>query len=133
MTDEAQIELPSDGDKPEIKKKERTVKPTFGLVGSTEEGVYPFAVEIPEGWEWGKWAGLKKKDFTEDHFYMFYRAAELESKAAAIRSKAEEIKKLGGAKQRTKAKRLIKLREQFAALSEQLKQQGIDVDALMDA
>jgi len=116
--------------KPVKAKKEK--KPVFGLVDSADEGVYPFSSPIPEGYEFGKTQGLKKRDFAEEYIYLEHRALEAEAKAVALRAKAEESKKLGSSKQRGKAKRLLKLQEQFAALRESLEGQGIDVDALLD-
>jgi len=116
---------------PEQTKKERATKPEFGLVGSDDLEVYPFKVEIPEGYEFGKFASLKKRDFTEDYLFMLHRAAEYELKVVDLRAKAEEYKKLGNAKDRAKAKKLLKLREQFASLKETLAGQGIDVDSLL--
>jgi hypothetical protein len=44
---------------------------------------------------------------------------------------AEEAKKLGGMKEKGKAKRLLQLQKKFAELKEQLAGTGIDVDALL--
>ena len=130
------IDIPEDekpvAAKPKKEKKVKTKKPVFGLVDSTDEAVYPFSVEVPEGYEFGKFAALKKRDFKEEYIYTLHRAADYENRAVKMREEAEKIKSLGGSKARSKAKRLIKLREQFAALSEQLKASGIDVDALLD-
>ena len=117
--------------KPKKEKKKKASKPIFEGVDSTDEAVYPFSAEVPEGYVFGKFASLKKRDFKEEYIYTLYRAAEFEHRALKMREEAEKIRSLGGTKARSKAKRLIKLREQFAALSEQLKNSGIDVDALL--
>ncbi len=117
--------------KPVKEKKVKVKKPAFGNVDNTDETIYPFSEEVPEGYEFGKFAPLKKRDFKEEHIYTLHRAADFEHRALKMREEAEKIKALGGTKARSKAKRLIKLREQFTALSEQLKLSGIDVDVLL--
>jgi len=119
----------SDEQKPTAPKRE--AKPTFGLVGNPDNTVYPFGNEVPEGFVFGKFAGLKKVDFAQEWFYLEHKAAECDAKAAALRTKAEESKKLGNSAQRGKTKRLMKLKEQLAVLTEQLSGQGIDVEALL--
>ena len=119
-------------EKPERKKREVKVWPAFGLVGNNDEAVYPFKSEMPDGFEFGKFDKLKKKDFVEDYVYILHRAESFAYRAGLLREQSEEMKKLGSSKQRSKTKRLLKLREQFAALSAQLEEQGIDVDGLLD-
>jgi len=118
--------------KPKKEKKVREKKPVFENVDSTDESVYPFTEEMPEGYEIGKYQTLKKRDFKEEYMYSLHKAAVHEHAATKLREEAEKIKSLGGKKARSKAKRLIKLQQQFAALREQLEGQGVDVDSLLD-
>jgi len=115
------VEAPKPAKAKKTKKEKKSSKPVFPQVDNTDETIYPFSVEVPEGFEFGKFQGLKKRDFKEEHIYTLYRASEFEYRAAKLREEAEKIKSLGGSKARSKAKRLIKLREQFAALEEQLR------------
>ena len=116
-----------ESEKPARVKKE---KPVFELVGSEDANVYPFNCELPDGYVFGKFAVLKKQDFKEEYLYTLYRACKAEHDAVVLREKAKEIKSLGSSKQRAQAKKLIKMREQLAALQEQLIAQGIDIDSL---
>ena len=118
--------------KPKKEKKEKVKKPVFDLVDSTDEAVYPFSEEMPEGYVLGKFQSLKKRDFKEEYIYSLHKAACHEAIAVKLRDEAEKIKSLGGSKARSKAKRLIKLQQQFAALREQLEGQGVDVDSLLE-
>lgn len=117
-----------------------TMKPTptrpksrtdFGPVGSKNADVYPFKKAVPEGFDFRAHKSLKKRDFALDHLFYEYRAAEMDFKAAAFRKQAEEIKKLGSAKDRGRAKRLVKLQEKMAELRKQLEEQGINVNELL--
>lgn len=106
-------------------------KPEFGKVNDPNDKVYPFKEATPEGYEFGKFKPLKKRDFVEDWLYYEHRAQEMEAKAKAFHEQADESKKLGSGKQRAKAKRLVKLRTQIAELTQALKDQGIDVEQLL--
>lgn len=105
----------------------------FKLVGSKDENVYPFKDAVPEGFDFATNKPLKKRDFSADHLFYEYRAAEMDFKAAAFRKQAEEAKKLGSAKDRSRAKRLVKLQEKMAELKKQLTEQGVDVEDLLAA
>ena len=110
---------------------EQKGKPVFDQVDSADENVYPFKEAVPEGFDFGEFKPLKKRDFKEEYLFYEYRAAEAEIKAAKFKELAEESKKLGSGKQRQATRRLLKLREQIAALSEHLGAQGVDVEALL--
>ncbi len=113
---------------PEKSKKGKSV---FKLVGNKDEKIYPFTEALPEGFDFKICKSLKKKDFKEDHLYFEHRAAEFDAKAVAYREEAAEVKKLGSAKDRGKAKRLVKMQEKMSELKEQLTKQGIDVEKLL--
>lgn len=103
----------------------------FKLVGNKDTEVYPFKVSLPEDFDFKTNKSLKKRDFTADYLFYEYRALECDFKAAAFRIVAEEVKKLGSAKDRSSAKRLVKLQEKMAELKTQLTEQGVDVDELL--
>ena len=111
--------------------KSKKGKSAFKLVGNKDEKVYPFEVAVPEDFDFATCKSLKKKDFKEDYLYFEFRAEECDFRAAAFREEAAEVKKLGSAKDRGRAKRLIKMTEKMGELKKQLKNQGIDVDKLL--
>jgi len=74
---------------------------------------------------------LKSTDFVDESVFLEFRAGSLESLAAKMRARAEQLRKLGSVDDRARANKLLKMRESMAKLQEQLKSQGIDVDALM--
>lgn len=112
-------------------KPKRSKKKVFENVGSKDEKIYPFTEAIPEGFDFKLHKSLKKKDFKEDYLYFEHRAAECEIKAVAYRDEAAEVKKLGSAKARGSAKRLVKMQDKMSELKKQLSEQGIDVEALL--
>lgn len=118
--------------KPTPDKPKRGKKEVFKLVGNKDEKVYPFAVAVPEGFDFKTNKSLKKKDFKEDYLYFEHRAAECDFKAVAYREEAVEVKKLGSAKSRGSAKRLVKLQDKMAELKKQLTDQGVDVEKLLE-
>lgn len=122
-----------------------TVKPTpaksksskgrteFELVGNKDAELYPFKVAMPENFDFKIHKSLKKRDFTADHLFYEYRALEMEFKAKSFRAQAEEAKKLGSAKDRSSAKRLVRLADKMTELKTQLSKQGINVEELLAA
>lgn len=113
------------------KSKDKKGRTEFKLVGHKDEKVYPFQVAMPEGFDFKINKPLKKRDFTADHLFYEYRALEMEFKAVGFRAQAEEAKKLGSAKDRSSAKRLIKLQDKMGELKEQLTKQGVNVEELL--
>lgn len=105
----------------------------FKLVGSKDDKVYPFKVAMPEGFDFATNKPLKKRDYSADYLFYEYRALEMDFKAATFRKQAEEAKKLGSAKDRSRAKRLVKLQEKMDELKKQLTEQGVDVNELLSA
>jgi len=128
------------------KKKEParpTVKPTptkavggkarteLKLVGSENEDLYPFKVAQPEDFDFEVHKSLKKRDFTADHLFYEHKALEMDFKAKNFRAQAEEAKRLGSAKDRVSARRLLKLQDKMSEIKAQLTEQGVDVNALL--
>jgi len=107
----------------------RTVHPS---VGNEDVKVYPFT-ETPGDFDFDTHVALKKKDFAADHMYYTFQAEKLDFKATMFREKAEEARKMGSAKERSKAKRLRKMQTKMAELRAQLEAQGLDVDELLAA
>ena len=116
---------------PEKTKTKKGKKAVFELVGSKDEKVYPFTAAVPEGFDFKTNRSLKKKDFKEDYLYFEHRAEECDFRSVAYREEAAEVKKLGSAKDRGKAKRLVKLQDKMVELKEQLSKQGVDVEKLL--
>ena len=111
------------------KKAGRKMHP---LVDNKDTKVYPFA-STPPDFDFKGMKPLKKKDFVGEGEFLEYKAAECEAKAADFREKAKEAKLTGNKADKSKAKRLKKIMSKAAELREQLKAQGVDVDALLAA
>lgn len=116
-------------DKP---KKENKRADFVATVDKKNEAVYPFS-STPDGFDFTKNRPLKKKDFTKPSAFMDYAADALEAKAKLFRAKAEDMRKTGDGKGGGKANRLLKMMEKAQKLREELRAQGIDVDALLSA
>lgn len=86
--------------------------------------------ELPPDYDYFKHASIKRKNWESDHLFFGYKANEHEARAAKFRQVADECKKMGGVKERAKAKRLFKMQEKMQELEKQLREQGIDVDAM---
>jgi len=112
-------------------KPKKPGRVAFPQVGNKDEKIYPFDVAMPEGFNWKQHKSLKKRDYTADHLFYEFRALECDHKAILFRAQAEESQKLGSAKDRGRAKRLIKLQEKMAELKSQLTAQGVDVEELL--
>lgn len=117
--------------KPTPEKSKKSKRAEFKLIGNKDEKIYPFSSAVPEGFDFKLHKNLKRKDFKEDYLYYEFRAAECESKAVAFREEAAEVKKLGSAKDRGKAKRLVKMQDKMEELKKQLQGQGVDVEKLL--
>jgi hypothetical protein len=76
---------------------------------------------------------LKRKDFKDESLWFELRALDLEKKAARMRREGENIKKLGGVKDRVKAKRLLSMQKRMEDLKATLKSEGIDAEALLNS
>lgn len=91
------------------------------------------SAEAPEGYDSSVHSPLRADDFAGEHLFMRYRASKLEAKAAALRSEANVIEKLGTDADRKKAKTLVKYTQQLAELRAALSAKGVDVDELLAA
>lgn len=124
--------LSADGQQPEKKKsrKGRTAKPDYVLPVNDEGQPILLTDVIPSDYN-PETHSLKKSHFQEEYHYLLFKASEYEAKAATMRHEAEELKKLGSAEDRAKAKRLLAMSQRMAELRAQLEAAGYDVDAMM--
>lgn len=76
--------------------------------------------QVPPGYDPKKFNPLKKSHFVDEATYFEVQAARFEKQAAAFRAKAEESRKLGGVKDRGKAKRLLQMQKRMAELQASL-------------
>lgn len=106
------------------KEQKIVARKPFKVTGEYEEAV-------PEGFDFGTYKPLKKKNFKQDYLWYLHKAAEMKFKAERYEKEAEEIKKLGSPAERAKKKQIIRLQSKMAELKEQLSAQGIDVEALL--
>lgn len=104
---------------------------------ATKQARKPFKVTgeyedaVPEGFDFGAYKPLKKKNFKQEYLWYLHKAAEMEFKATKYKTEAEEIKKLGSPAERMKKKQIIRLQSKMDELKKQLTEQGIDVEALL--
>ena len=84
-----------------------------------------------EGYDSKKHLPLRKCDFENPSDHMEWQDDRLEAKVASLRKRAKDERGLGTAAERQKAKKLRKLHEQFAALSQEMKDSGLDVEKLL--
>lgn len=106
------------------KEQKIVARKPFKVTGEYEEA-------IPEGFDFGTYKPLKKRNFKQEYLWYLHKAAEMKFKAEQYEKKAEEIKKLGSPAERAKKKQIIRLQSKMAELKEQLSSQGIDVEALL--
>jgi len=112
-------------------KKEKKAKPE-----KKERIPYPVPetglTEWPKDYDRKVHKPLQRKDFANDSIFLIKRAEEHEEAAKRLRHEAETGERLGGVKgDKSRAKKLIKLSEQFEALKAALSQEGIDVASIL--
>lgn len=86
---------------------------------------------VPDDFDPKKHKPLKKKNFTEEHFFFTFRADAFRRLATRFDVKSKESKLLGATGNQVKARRLVKMQAKIKELQEQLQSQGVDTDALM--
>lgn len=94
---------------------------------------------VPANYEFGKVRPLKKGDFDNDATYAEFQAAGLRHRAETMlaraekaEKKAERLRQFGDESTRRKANKLMKAREQLAALEAELGDAGFDLGLLQD-
>jgi hypothetical protein len=85
----------------------------------------------PTDYDSKKFKPLKKKDFKDEALYIEARATHLETQAKNLREEAANMRKMGGVKDKGKAKRLLAMQKRMAELKASLAGEGVDVDALL--
>lgn len=88
---------------------------------------------IPDDFDPKKHVPLQRKAFADDGLFWEMRAVHAEKQAVEYRRRAEESKRLGGVKDKAKAKQLIRMVERLEALKKQLADQGLDPAAILGA
>ncbi len=116
-------------DKAKKGKSKRTAFKKAPKTGWTES--------LPEGFAFDKHLSLKKTDFDKLSTHMKHKAEELRTrgqqmldKAEKMSVKAERVDKLGDDKTAKKVKRAERIKKQLAALTAELEDAGIDLDAI---
>lgn len=105
--------------------------PYHGLKVDAEGEPTVKLTEVPEDWDRHNHIMLRQKNFETEALYLDWRALEYERRAKEMREKAEESRKLGDSADRGKAKRLLAMRKKMAALADELRDSGIDVDSIL--
>lgn len=118
--------------KPATPRKSSYVKRNeHPLVGHADSQTYPFGATPPD-FDFAKHTRLRKHDFTADHLYFTYKAEESEVIAADFRDKAEEARSFGTTKERSAARRLVKMVDKLAELRMTLEAGGVNVDEMLE-
>lgn len=76
---------------------------------------------------------LRRNEFKDETVWLDRKAEEYERKAKKLRDESEETKRLGPSKERSKAKKLVKVQQELDALKAILQGQGVDVEAALAA
>jgi hypothetical protein len=110
------------------KKREKVIRAWHpALKPSAEDGKPTVKLEaVPADYNPKVHKPLKRVHFTNEAVLLDYAAERLEKKAKALRAEAHEARTTGGNGTRTVAKQMRKYMEKLAAMTEQLKAQGID-------
>ena len=118
---------------PEKKKRVQKPRPTRvaypGLKDADGKAVK--LSEVPADYDRKIHKDLKRGQFTDDAQFFGFMASRAQAKVDFFLRKAEEAKRVGNTADRARAKKLLKMREQMAALRKQLEEQNVDVDALL--
>lgn len=127
------------------KPKEKKVRAIFDLKTAVDANgkAVPGRAEgklqaVPANWKPKEHKPLKRSDFADEATFIEFRAILAEQKAERmataarkLRQQAERIRQFGDEGTRKKANKLLKAREQMAALEKELAEAGIDVSALV--
>ena len=129
----AAVEVGPDGKPVKPKRiQKRTPRAQWGERGPEGELLVPIADgQQPAGYDRKKFLPLHKADFVNNADFIEWLAQQFDLKAAALHKKAIEERSFGSAADRAKAKKLRGLHDKLAALEKELREQGLDVDALL--
>lgn len=113
-------------------KKEKVVRVAYpGLKNEAGEAVK--LTSRPTDFDLKKHKPLRPADFEDEGIWYEMKAEAHDKIAANLREKADEVRKVGPIKEKGKAKKLLQMQKRMAELTEHLKKQGVDVDALLKA
>jgi hypothetical protein len=136
MTDELKRRQTSE-EKPKKERKPRKVKPTFGADHGVQEDGKFTVVPNPGEESFTTFARLKKKDFATEATYFRYQAALVQERANTLLQEVQELQELatleekfGNSDAKKKARLLAKRRKEMANLENELKELGVDIDAI---
>lgn len=71
---------------------------------------------VPPDFDRKKHKPLSKKQFADEAYFLTLKADEFEARAKRLRAQVEDMKKLGGMKDKAKAKKLLSLQKRMAEL-----------------
>lgn len=108
-------------------KKEKKPKVERTLLAPPEGGF----TDWPKEWDPKIHKPLRRKDFANDVTFLNRKADHYEIMAKRFRQEAIDSEKLGGLKERGKAKKLLQMQRKFEELKAQLKADNVDVEAIL--
>lgn len=113
-------------------KKARPRQPRVPFEGGkrNEDGKL---TEVPDEWNAVKHKPLKTSDFVDETMWYELKARQYEKKAQWFRTAATADRAAGKAKDKSKAKQLVKLQRQLSELKAALAAAGEDVEGLLAA
>ena len=113
-------------------KKEKVAKVKYTApAGSAWVDDKGLLTRWPDDFDPKRHKGLDRKQFAEEHVFFSLQADRLEAAAVKMRERAEESKKLGNVKDRTRAKKLLAAQKRLEALKAEMISEGVDVDDLL--
>lgn len=86
---------------------------------------------VPTDWNSRKYKPIVRKDFADESLYFDHMAGIYRGRAELLSKRAEETRSMGSREDRVKMRRLRTMVERMSALTEELKKNGIDVDAML--
>lgn len=112
------------GTKDEKAKKEKKVREQYPI---PEGGLKAW----PTDFDPKKHKPLKRKDFGDESLFLNSKADDYERRAKALREEALESTKLGGVKDKAKAKKLLSMHKKIAEMTKDMEADGVDVSQLL--
>lgn len=86
---------------------------------------------VPSDYDSEKHERLTPRDFVDESVYLDFQIQLQEAKLAGLRQRAEIVKAAGTGETRARANKLLKMRQQMAALTKQLEAEGVNVDLVL--
>ena len=126
------VESP-EAETPVVEQPAKPEKIDFPALWDGENRKQLTSLEQLAGFDGSVHTSIKRADFADEALYYDMRAAELDARAAGMRGKAADIRKIGNVADRARAKKLLSIARRMADLRASLTEQGVDVDALLAA